>query len=162
MRANCLKRVSIATRYVQTLFMALGFVTAYGIRFSMSIAIVAMTEKEAASSNKIHDWDFYKQSLIVSSFYWGYTVAMIPCGYLASAWSPRKALFWGLGLGGLLHLLTPLVADWADWIGVCCCRLVVGMLQSCLLACTHTLMSQWSPIVERSLLSTSIKGTHPC
>uniref|UniRef100_A0ABD2XNL4 Major facilitator superfamily (MFS) profile domain-containing protein n=1 Tax=Trichogramma kaykai TaxID=54128 RepID=A0ABD2XNL4_9HYME len=78
---------------------------------------------------------------------------MIPCGYLASAWSPRKALFWGLGLGGLLHLLTPLVADWADWIGVCCCRLVVGMLQSCLLACTHTLMSQWSPIVERSLLS---------
>uniref|UniRef100_A0ABD2WRD0 Uncharacterized protein n=1 Tax=Trichogramma kaykai TaxID=54128 RepID=A0ABD2WRD0_9HYME len=79
---------------------------------------------------------------------------MIPCCYLVSAWSPRKALFWGHGLSGLLPLMTSFVAD---WIGVCCCRLVVGMLQSCLLACIHTLVSQWSPIVGCSL-STSRGG----
>ena len=90
--------------------------------------------------------------MIITSFFWGYTIMQIPSGYIAAVWSAQKLLSVGALLCGILNILIPTVAHYGDYIAVCICRVGMGLCQSCLLPCIHTLLSKWAPPPERSRL----------
>ncbi|XP_076684360.1 putative inorganic phosphate cotransporter isoform X2 [Andrena cerasifolii] len=138
-------------RHLQVLLLFLGMVIGYCLRVSMSEAIVAMTSNE---SSEVYNWTLQEKSMILSSFFWGYTAMQIPSGYIAGAWSAQKLLSYGMLLCGVFNILTPIAARYADWVGVCVCRIVMGLCQSCLLPSIHTLLSKWAPPSERARLGT--------
>lgn len=91
--------------------------------------------------------------MILSAFFWGYTVMQIPSGYIAGIWSAQKLLSIGVFLCGIFNILIPTVAS-LGYFAVCICRVGMGLCQSCLLPCTHTLLSKWAPPSERARLGT--------
>ena len=138
-------------RHLQVLLLFLGMVIGYCLRVSMSEAIVAMTSNK---SSEVYNWSPQEKSMILSSFFWGYTAMQIPSGYIAGAWSAQKLLSYGMLLCGVFNILTPIAAWYGDWVGVCVCRVVMGLCQSCLLPSIHTLLSKWAPPSERARLGT--------
>ncbi|KAK9300538.1 hypothetical protein QLX08_006865 [Tetragonisca angustula] len=146
----------LGIRHLQVLLHFLGMVNGYCLRVSMSEAIVAMTEKNQTSDHpfEIYDWKQSEKSMIITSFFWGYAIMQIPSGYIAAVWSAQKLLSIGALLCGILNILIPTVAHYGDYIAICICRVGMGLCQSCLLPCIHTLLSKWAPPSERSRLGT--------
>ncbi|KAF3423458.1 hypothetical protein E2986_10536 [Frieseomelitta varia] len=146
----------LGIRHLQVLLHFLGMVNGYCLRVSMSEAIVAMTEKNQTSNHpfEIYDWKQSEKSMIITSFFWGYAIMQIPSGYIAAVWSAQKLLSVGALLCGILNILIPTVAHYGDYIAICICRVGMGLCQSCLLPCIHTLLSKWAPPSERSRLGT--------
>ena len=74
---------------------------------------------------EFEDWDSFKQSIILGSFFYGYIVTQIPGGILAKRYG-GKLLY---GLGGLctsiFTLLTPLAARWS-WKCLVAVRVIEG------------------------------------
>lgn len=86
------------------------------MRVNLSVAIVAMTDRDANNTNiDYYDWNESKQSLILSSFFWGYVVTQIPAGQLAEKFGPKILLFISLSLCSALNLLTPWCASFGGW-----------------------------------------------
>ncbi|XP_017753621.1 PREDICTED: putative inorganic phosphate cotransporter [Eufriesea mexicana] len=141
----------LGIRHLQVFLLFLGMVIGYCLRVSISVAVVAMTN---ANSFEVFPWDSIQQSTIQSAFFWGYTIMQIPSGYIAAYWSGQKLLSVGLSLCGILQILTPIVAHYGGYISVCVCRAGIGLCQSCLLPCVHTLLSKWAPPTERARLAT--------
>ncbi|KZC14291.1 Putative inorganic phosphate cotransporter [Dufourea novaeangliae] len=119
----------------------------------MSEAIVAMTKSPSDDQKfKVYDWSPQDKSIILSSFFWGYAVMQIPSGYIAGVWSGQKLLSLGMLVCSVLNILIPTAAEYGNLIAVCVCRVCMGLCQSCLLPCTHTLLSKWAPPDERARL----------
>lgn len=91
-------------------------------------------------------------SIVLSSFFWGYTLMQVPSGYLAKTRSAKLVLGIGLFISGFASLIVPLANDVGDWLAICACRVIMGLSQACLLPCTHTLLSKWVPPSERGRL----------
>ncbi|XP_050586505.1 putative inorganic phosphate cotransporter isoform X2 [Bombus affinis] len=146
----------LGIRHLQILLQFFGMVIGYCLRVSMSVAIVAMTQNDQSTDHafEVYDWKSTEQSLILSSFFWGYTIMQIPSGYIATVWSAQKLLSVGVLLCGIINILTPTVAHYGSYIGVCICRVGMGLCQSCLLPCIQTLLSKWAPPSERARLGT--------
>ncbi|XP_058803237.1 putative inorganic phosphate cotransporter isoform X2 [Phymastichus coffea] len=135
--------------------MFLGMMIAYGLRVILSVAIVAMTKPETANPDfKAYHWNNSEQSLVLSSFFWGYVITQVPCGYFASTWSAQRLLSIGLLICGLLSIAIPLVVDDGGWIAVCACRMGMGLCQGCVLPGIQTLLARWVPPSERARLGT--------
>ncbi|XP_076765702.1 putative inorganic phosphate cotransporter [Xylocopa sonorina] len=145
----------LGIRHLQTLLLFFGMVIGYCLRVSMSEAVVAMSKSNQTANSQVEVYNWTSEtSTILSSFFIGYTVMQIPSGYIAGIWSAQKLLSCGILLCGILNILTPTAARYGDYIAVCVCRAGMGLCQSCLLPCTHTLLSKWAPPSERARLGT--------
>ncbi|XP_076645838.1 putative inorganic phosphate cotransporter [Halictus rubicundus] len=139
------------SRHLQLLLWFLANVIGYCLRVCMSEAIVAMVPSPTNNhTSEVYNWSSTDKSTILSSFFWGYTVMQIPSGYIARVWSGQRLLAVGMLLCGVFNILTPTAARYGDMIAVCICRAMMGLCQSCLLPCTHTLLSKWAPPNERA------------
>ncbi|XP_031833740.1 putative inorganic phosphate cotransporter isoform X2 [Nomia melanderi] len=136
-------------RHAQASFWFLANVIGYCLRVCISIAIVEMTNT-SSTQHDVYNWNSNEQSTILSAFFWGYTVMQIPSGYIARIWSAQKLLSFGMLICGALNILTPIAAKYGGLMAVCACRVCMGLCQSCLLPCTHTLLSKWTNPNERS------------
>ncbi|XP_026315251.1 putative inorganic phosphate cotransporter isoform X2 [Hyposmocoma kahamanoa] len=134
--------------------MCLGLGLAYMMRVNISIAIVAMVD--AAYGDDVFKWNVKIQSVILSSFSWGYFILQIPAGEMASRFGAKILVCVSIGLNAFLTLLTPLFAIYGGWQVVCACRFLQGLSQGFLFPCTHTLIGNWVPFEERSRLGTLI------
>ncbi|XP_012255380.2 putative inorganic phosphate cotransporter isoform X2 [Athalia rosae] len=142
-------------RHVQSLLMFLGLTFAYTLRVNMSVAIVAMSDSSMANPDiEEFGWDSSTQSLILSSFFWGYVVTQIPAGQIAQMWSASKLWALCMFVCGLTNLVIPIGAHFGGWQAVCACRIIMGLSQGCVLPCLHTLLGKWVPPVERARLGT--------
>lgn len=79
---------------------------------------------------------------------------MLPAGPLARKFGPVIILFIGIGTCSFLVLATPLLTHELGWKAVCIIRALQGFSQGMTFPCTHTLLAKWSPVSERSRLST--------
>ncbi|KAK5639909.1 hypothetical protein RI129_010720 [Pyrocoelia pectoralis] len=160
----------IGARHVVTFMLFLGMANAYVMRTNMSVAIVAMVDHEAikpeheeideecgaynATKPSMNNggefaWEADRQSLILSSFFYGYVVTQIPFGIL----SKRFGALWFLGVGMLINslfaFLVPISAHWGfGWLIVC--RFIQGLGEGPIVPCTHALLAKWIPPNERS------------
>ncbi|XP_053610016.1 putative inorganic phosphate cotransporter [Plodia interpunctella] len=140
---------SLGVRHLQTVMLFFAMVIAYGMRVNMSIAIVAMTD---SSREDTFEWSMQTQSVILSSFFWGYVVLQIPGGALAARFGSKILLLLCIGINSAASLLVPVAAYYGDWQSVCACRVVQGLSQGFLFPCTHNLIGKWVPLEEKSRL----------
>lgn len=78
-------------RYIVTVMSLLGFFNVYALRVSLSVAIVAMTQKVNVTlengtivEEQEFDWDSKQQGLVLSSFFYGYIWTQLVGGILAA------------------------------------------------------------------------------
>lgn len=142
-------------RHLQCLQLFFCLTVAYALRVNLSVAIVAMTDKNATNPDfEEYQWDEKTKSLILSSFFWGYVVTQVPAGQMAQIFGAKILLFFGILICSLLNVLTPWCASVGGWQVICGLRLVQGLCQGVIFPSTHTLLSKWAPIEERGRLGT--------
>lgn len=142
-------------RHVQTLLLFFGLTVAYALRVNLSVAIVAMVDKNAANKDfEEFAWDQKTQSVILSSFFWGYVVTQIPAGQMAQRFGAKILLLFSLAICSSLAVLTPLCAHIGGSKLVVGLRILQGLSQGFIFPSTHTLLSKWAPVSERGRLGT--------
>lgn len=63
-----------------------------------------------------YDWNEQKQSLILSSFFWGYVLIQLPAGTWARKFGAKILLTVSMGVCSVLTLLTPVAANLGGWV----------------------------------------------
>lgn len=147
---------AIGVRHFQCFLVFCGLSIAYALRVNLSVAIVAMTDRNSTNPDftDYYNWDNKTQSLLLSSFFWGYVVTQIPGGYLAHKYGAKFTLFIGLSVCSVLALMTPIAAEIGSWQLVCALRVIQGLCQGVVFPSTHTFLSKWAPVEERGRLVT--------
>ncbi|KAI8118081.1 putative inorganic phosphate cotransporter [Lucilia cuprina] len=150
------KKASIfGIRHLQCFLLFCGLSVAYALRVNLSVAIVAMTDKQATNPDfDEFDWSEKNKSLLLSSFFWGYVITQVPAGQLARKFGGKIMLLTGVFVCSLLTVLTPICARIGDWQLVCALRVIQGLSQGFLFPSTHTILSKWAPVEERGTLTT--------
>ncbi|CAG4952631.1 unnamed protein product [Colias eurytheme] len=143
----------LGLRHVQTFLMFLAMLLAYSMRVNLSMAIVDMTNRE---NEHYFDWSYSVQSLVLSSFFWGYVVLQIPAGVLARRVGGKVLITIAIAVNSLISLLMPFLANIGGWKVVCACRVLQGMTQGFVFPSTHYLISQWIPLEEKGILTTIV------
>ncbi|XP_028173317.1 putative inorganic phosphate cotransporter [Ostrinia furnacalis] len=145
----------LGIRHVQTLLLFFAMFLAFTMRVNMSIAIVAMTTK-TSDNVEIFDWSHSVQSIILSSFFWGYVILQIPGGVLVQRVGGKWLITIAVAVNALVSLFLPIYASLGGWQVVCACRILQGLTQAFVYPTMHHLISQWVPLEEKGLLATLI------
>lgn len=85
--------------------------------------------------------------LLLSSFFWGYVITMIPGGALADRTSPVRVISWALGIVGVTAILTGLVENFTVLLVV---RVVLGLAEGVIFPAFTVLFLKWFPNGERT------------
>ncbi|KAJ8721794.1 hypothetical protein PYW08_004196 [Mythimna loreyi] len=136
-----------AIRHVQTIMMFFALVIAYGMRVNMSMAIVVMTDNTLENS---FDWSMQTQSVILSSFFWGYIILQIPAGEMAAKYGGMILVTSAIAINALVSLTVPFAAYYGGWQLVCACRVVQGLSQGFVVPSIYNLIGKWTPVDEKS------------
>lgn len=140
-------------RHTQTLLLFLAMLLAFTMRVNMSMAIVDMTD---ANNVEHFDWSYSIQSMILSSFFWGYVILQIPGGELAKRLGGKIPMTISISVNALLSIAMPLGAKYGGYKFVIGCRVLQGLTQAFVYPCMHHLVSQWIPLEEKGTLATII------
>uniref|UniRef100_A0A1B0BN67 Putative inorganic phosphate cotransporter n=1 Tax=Glossina palpalis gambiensis TaxID=67801 RepID=A0A1B0BN67_9MUSC len=142
-------------RHIQCILVFCGLAVAYALRVNLSVAIVAMTDRNATNPDfEEFNWDESIKSYLLSSFFWGYVVTQVPGGYLSHKYGAKFTFLWGILICSLLALLTPFCAEIGGWVFVLALRATQGLCQGMIFPSTHTFLSKWAPAEERGRLVT--------
>ncbi|KAL7031546.1 hypothetical protein ACKWTF_007046 [Chironomus riparius] len=141
-------------RHVQVLLIFTCLTIAYAQRVNMSVAIVAITDRNSTNPDfPEYEWDEKQKSMVLSSFFWGYVITQIPGGQMAKHFGGKIMLLVSITLCSLLCLLTPIFAAFG-WKAVVALRVIQGLCQGCIFPSTHTLLAKWAPPSERGTIGT--------
>ncbi|KAM7292521.1 putative inorganic phosphate cotransporter [Ixodes scapularis] len=169
---------AVQTRHVLALMGFLGFVNVYALRVNLSVALVAMVNHTAISTNhtptyaqecrpdgfnetteKLQDgtfiWNEYQQGIALGAFFYGYVLTQIPGGRLAERIGAKWLYGVGVLITALLTLLTPVAAMWSFYAFVAL-RVMMGLGEGVTFPAMHAMIARWLPKDERSFLSTVI------
>ncbi|XP_053963647.1 putative inorganic phosphate cotransporter [Anastrepha ludens] len=140
-------------RHLQCFLAFCGLAVAYALRVNLSVAIVAMTDRNSTNpAFEEFDWDESIKSYLLSSFFWGYVVTQVPGGYLAHHYGAKYTFLFGVLICSCLAILTPFCAHVGDWPLVLALRAAQGLSQGMIFPSTHTFLSKWAPAEERGRL----------
>jgi MFS family permease len=90
-----------------------------------------------------------EKNAVLSSFYWGYTAAMLPSGLLVQRYGGHSMMGVALGISSLLTALLPLVASTAVGV-VCVFRALTGIAEASCFPAGYDVLSRWVPSDEQS------------
>ncbi|GIY91729.1 hypothetical protein CEXT_98891 [Caerostris extrusa] len=151
------------------------------MRVNLSVAIVAMVNDTSSHfSNESHrvlacpelmpykpqtldatfkgekyNWDSKVQGVILGSFFYGYFITQLPGGILAEKYGAKWLFGGGILVTAIFSLLTPLAADLGTPVFIAV-RVLEGFGEGVTFPAICATISRWSPIVERSRISTFI------
>ncbi|XP_049873028.1 putative inorganic phosphate cotransporter isoform X2 [Pectinophora gossypiella] len=151
-------RSVLGIRHVQILMLALSMAISYSMRINMSLAIVAMTDQTKEGA---FDWSVQIQSVILSSFFWGYVILQVPAGELAARFGGKLLLLINMSVNATVSLIIPLCSHYGGWQLVCLCRVMQGLSQGFLFPATHNLLGKWVPLDEKSRLGALVYSGSP-
>ncbi|XP_063536013.1 putative inorganic phosphate cotransporter [Cydia strobilella] len=146
-------KAALGIRHVQCVMLFFAILLAYGMRVNMSMAIVAMTD---SSMENTFDWNMQIQSVILSSFFWGYVILQVPGGLLADKVGGSLLINISVGANSIISLILPTAAVYGGWYAVCACRVLQGLAQGLIYPSMHNLIGKWVPLEEKSRLGTFI------
>ncbi|KOB69179.1 Sodium-dependent phosphate transporter [Operophtera brumata] len=118
-------KACLGVRHIQAVMLFFALVLAYGMRH--------------------FDWNMQIQSVILSSFFWGYIVLQVPGGELAARFG-----------GSILITICIAINAIGGWKLVCACRVFQGLSQGFIVPSVHTLIGKWAPVEEKSRLGALI------
>ncbi|XP_068914200.1 putative inorganic phosphate cotransporter isoform X1 [Tenebrio molitor] len=148
----------IGVRHYQFVLMSITFFMSFGIRTSLSVAIISMTEEipPDPSIPTYPEWD--NTDTILSSFFWGYIIPQVAAGQLSEYYGPKWLLVGTMVIASAFHIAVPGMAAALGSTGVMICRIIQGLNQGFLFPCIHNMISKWSPLYERSMISNLVYG----
>ncbi|CAF4326113.1 unnamed protein product, partial [Rotaria magnacalcarata] len=173
----------IPKRYVLSLLGFFGLFNAFVLRSNISIAIVAMVTPTIDNSSDnmtimipaVYNWSTTTQGYILSSFFYGYCIAEILAGFLATRFAGRILFGGSVGLCACLTLFTPLCVQngsgaliflrFLEGISSVSSLSIEETLQktpdfvifnqkSCVYPSLHSIWSKWAPKQDKSKLAT--------
>ncbi|XP_054738467.1 putative inorganic phosphate cotransporter isoform X1 [Anastrepha obliqua] len=144
-------------RHVQCLLLFCGLSTIYGMRANLSVAIVAMMDKNTTNPDfPEYKWSEQTKSKVLSSFFCGYICTQLPAGGWARRFGGKVMLMFTVTSSSILSILTPLGVSIGDWQLLCALRFLQGFGQGATIPAMATILAKWSPVEERSSLATYV------
>uniref|UniRef100_F6W5S5 Major facilitator superfamily (MFS) profile domain-containing protein n=1 Tax=Ciona intestinalis TaxID=7719 RepID=F6W5S5_CIOIN len=161
----------IKARYVVTIMAALGSVNLYLLRNSLNIALISMvgvsnssiSEKNQNNTASLlttavvcprnqegeFDWSLAKQGLLLSCYWYSYTLSNIPGAWLAQQFGIRITLGVTSLLSAILTFFVPPAARLSFGLLVAL-RITMGLLQGVTLPTIMQSIGTWSPPCENT------------
>lgn len=100
-------------------------------------------------------WSTNEQGIILSCYFWGYLVSQAPGAMVAEKFSAKWVMFFSVFINVFGTLMTPIAANWG--VGyVVLMRILEGIGGGVTFPAEHTLLSNWAPPNERSVMSTIV------
>src|SRR5579862_2247812 len=113
----------------------------YTDRVNISVAAIAM-------QSAFH-WSQTTKGFVLSAFFIGYVVSLLPSGWLATRIGGKRLLTFSVTGWSLFTLATPLAAH-ASLSLLIAARIGLGVCEGALFPATYELLSRWAPPNERS------------
>jgi len=110
-------------------------------RVSISVAVIPMAEQ--------YHWSGTTKGMVLSSFFVGYLLAMLPGGWLSSRYGGRIVLGIALVLWSLFTLVTPVAAG-ISLAALLITRAGMGLGEAATFPATMNLFARWLPPAERT------------
>ncbi|XP_042884921.1 sialin-like [Penaeus japonicus] len=174
---------SMQVRYILVLLGMLGVAVDYLVRYSISVAIVAMVKTPHWPTNTSHDklvcpaaingtddggvnphaegeydWSEQTTGIILGMFFWGYFITKAAGGRIAELVGARRTMAASLGASGLLSLLCPSAANLHP-MALAGLRLAMGLVQGPAFPALYSLLSRWAlPGELATMVSVSFSG----
>lgn len=97
------------------------------------------------------DYSKSQQGILLASFFYGYILTQIAGGIIVRYVSAH--IVYGIGIVGtaVLTLFTPLVAR--SFTALITIRIVEGIFEGVTFPCLHSMLSKWSPPLERTRMN---------
>ncbi|MBL8267621.1 MFS transporter [Steroidobacter sp.] len=127
-------------RHTVLAFCLAGLVLAYTDRVNLAVASVAMGEQ--------FGWSQTVKGFVLSSFFVGYLLFMIPSGALAARYGGKRVLAMAVVWWSAFTLLTPLAAS-VSLTTLILVRIALGLGEAAVLPAAYDLFSRWVPAQER-------------
>lgn len=109
-----------------------------------------------ASQDGDFKWTSTTQSLILSSFFYGYVLTQIPFGMLAKRFGAMGFLGWGMLINSVFAFLIPYAARSGGVFWLCVVRFIQGLGEGPIVPCTHAMLAKWIPPNERSRMGAAV------
>ncbi|XP_030760226.1 vesicular glutamate transporter 1-like isoform X2 [Sitophilus oryzae] len=150
---NMIKKVSkIGFRHSQALLFFFCLIVIHVTRGTMSLAIVAMTEKSSPNPNvPVYDWK--NTNIILSSFFWTYFILQLFTGYIFKKFGFKQVLLVGILWNSAAFASIPFCAKLLGANLVIAIRMLQGFFQAFTYPACQTVLGVWAPVEERSKLS---------
>ena len=128
-------------RTIVALMCAIATFICYIDRVNISVAIIPMAEE--------FRWSGTTKGFVLSSFFIGYMLAMLPTGWLANKFGGRVLM--GVALVGwsLFTVLTPIAAG-ISLTALIMTRILMGAGEAASFPAVYNLLARWFPMSERS------------
>ncbi|XP_022917023.2 sialin-like [Onthophagus taurus] len=174
----------IQCRYIVACLGSIGMAIAYGLKVNLSVAIVTMVNHTAlelsnsqvqsdrppiqhsmclfndSNHNSIIEdgpfkWSNTLQGTILSSYFWGYLISLIPGGRIAELFSAKWVMFFAIAINTICTLLTPITAK-IHYSILIMMRVGQGIGGGVTFPAMHVLLARWSLPNERSVMSSVV------
>ena len=146
----------LAKRHIVVAMCALATFICYIDRVNISVAIIPMTE--------YYQWDGKTKGLVLSSFFIGYMLAMIPTGWLANRYGGRTLMAVALVGWSAFTILTPIAAS-LSFGALIITRILMGVGEAASFPAVYNLLARWVPKTEKTRAAainlTGIPQTRP-
>ncbi|XP_022918770.1 sialin-like [Onthophagus taurus] len=161
-------------RLTVVILTSLGFAILYGIRVNIAMTIVRMVKRTNGNNSNIskiiegpcgnrtvnkkdlnegeYEWSNELQGVILSSYYWGYMVVMIPGARLSELSSVKWVWFGAVVINMIGSLITPICADF-HYGALLAVRIMQGFAGGILITAMPLILGRWVPVHERNTMS---------
>ncbi|XP_023245429.1 sialin isoform X2 [Copidosoma floridanum] len=162
----------LSARYYMAMMGSVGLAIIYGFKVNLSIAIVAMVNSTAVREMNLNKtilshnatvkqqqredgpfvWDDNEVGLILSMYFWGYIVSLMPGGMMAEYVSAKWVLNVSVFLNVVASLLMPIAAE-IHYAAFLVMRVIQGIGGGISFPAVHVMVAKWAPPNERSVLA---------
>ncbi|CAH1103007.1 unnamed protein product [Psylliodes chrysocephalus] len=104
-----------------------------------------------------YNWDSKLQGLLISSYFWGFTLSGMPGGALAEKFGPSKCVSVSFLVSGLLTLIAPWMASLHP-IALMISRFFIGLFGGVVFPSLHCLVARWAPPDEKGKFIGALLG----
>ncbi|XP_052129836.1 vesicular glutamate transporter 1 isoform X1 [Frankliniella occidentalis] len=166
----------LSKRYTVAVLTCVGFMISFGMRCNMAMAKLQFQRinetDEAdhglgvlnnATNTAAHlptgrdlphkKWSVATESMVDSSFFWGYLLTQVPGGFLASKYPATRIFGLAIVTSSVLNLLVPGATEIHPTF-VILVRICQGLVEGFTYPACHGIWRHWAPPLERSRLAT--------
>lgn len=129
-------------RYMAVFLIAMAITINYIDRVNIAVATPTLMTVFGLSASQM--------GVLMSAFFWSYTLMMIPVGALLNKFGPKMLMFYSCLGWGLVTMLTALVSGFGSFLAV---RIGLGITEASSYPAAPRVVSVWVPKRERTMAS---------
>lgn len=120
-----------------------GVIINYSLRVMLSVFADPITQELG--------WTEAQRGLMLSSFYWGYTVGMCPSGEIAVEYGTKWVFAFSILVPCILALVFPVATRHSFGLCLLVCSLI-GLFESATFAAIYNFYPLWIPLKEKTIM----------